>query len=181
MKTKTERAKCVVKYLAEPFCEEPSIFRARAHIADVAAGRSFNWTIRFVDISPVKPLAENAPVSHTFSTTGRALEGNGRRINSILSDSSRQIHYEKNFTIYTFPHSEVCHLVQLPKLQLRTLASDGAAFRQAVSLTLIVNMAAISCLQVKSRVWIPTPHVALHGVHSPNTHLPWRKKIQLQS
>ena len=95
MKTKTERAKCVVKYLAEPFCEEPSIFRARAHIADVAAGRSFNWTIRFADISPVKPLAENASVSHTFAATSRTLEENGRNSMFVLSDPSRQTSCKK--------------------------------------------------------------------------------------
>ena len=83
---------------------------------------------------------------------------------------------KKKLTIHTFPHSEVCHLAQLPKLQLRTLGTDGAAFRQAASLTLIVNVAEISCLQVKSRVWIPSPHVALHEDHSPSTHLPRREK-----
>ena len=89
---------------------------------------------------------------------------------------------KKKLTIHTFPHSEVCHLAQLPKLQLRTLGTDGAAFRQAASLTLIVNVAEISCLQVKSRVWIPSPHVALHEVHSPSTHLTrTEKKIQSQS
>ena len=96
----------------------------------------------------------------------------------VLSDPSQQTSCETKLTIHTFPHSEVCHLAQLPKLQLRTLGTDGAAFRQAASLTLIVNVAEISCLQVKSRVWIPSPHVALHEVHSPSTHLPRREKIK---
>lgn len=81
----------------------------------------------------------------------------------------------------TLPHSEVCHLAQWAKLQLRTLGCEGAAPRQAASFTLIVNVAEISCLQVRSRVWIPSPHVTLHGVHSPSTHLRSAPKSQLSS
>ena len=87
----------------------------------------------------------------------------------------------KTKKILTFPQSEVCHLAQCPKLQLRTLGTKGAAPRQAASLTLIVNVADISCLQVRSRVWIPSPHVTVHGVHSPRTQLDRRKKNVTQS
>lgn len=100
--------------------------------------------------------------------------GNGKNANGKNEN-------EKRKRILTFPQSEVCHLAQCPKLQLRTLGTRGAAPRQAASLTLIVNVADISCLQVRSRVWIPSPHVTEHGVHSPRTQLVRKKKNVTQS
>ena len=57
-----------------------------------------------------------------------------------------------NIEYGTFPHSVVCHLAHGVWLQLRTLGSDGGALRQAASLTFMVKVADISCLQCKSRV-----------------------------
>lgn len=54
--------------------------------------------------------------------------------------------------LLTFPHSEACHLEHAPMLQFRTRGPDGTGFRQAASLTLIVSVGEISCLQVRSRV-----------------------------
>lgn len=71
----------------------------------------------------------------------------------------------------TLPQSETCHLAQWPRLQLRTRGTDGAGLRHAASFTRIVSVAEISCLHVNSRVCTPSPHVALHDVHSPSTHL----------
>jgi hypothetical protein len=109
-----------------------------------------------------------ADISHTQV-------GNGKNANGKTKEKNK-----KN-KILTFPQSEVCHLAQCPKLQLRTLGTRGAAPRQAASLTLIVNVADISCLQVRSRVWIPSPHVTEHGVHSPRTQLVRKKKNVTQS
>ena len=78
---------------------------------------------------------------------------------------------ECSIKFYTLLQSDVRHWAQGVNLQLRNLGSDGWAARQAASLTLIVNVADISCLQCKSRVWTPSPQEALHGLHSLKTHL----------
>ena len=96
-------AKGVIHYLAGPFRKEPGVCWARTHIANVAAGRSFSWrTIRFADVSPVKPLAENASVSHTFAATSRTLEENGRNWMFVLSDPSRQTSCKKKINYSYF-------------------------------------------------------------------------------
>jgi hypothetical protein len=71
----------------------------------------------------------------------------------------------------TLPQSAACHLAHGAWLQVRTLDSDGAGVRQAASLTFMVSVAEISCLQDSSRVCTPSPHVTLHGLQSPYIHL----------
>lgn len=54
----------------------------------------------------------------------------------------------------------------------RVLWSRGdGGVRQAPSATVIINVGVISCRQMMSRVWTPSPHVTEHSLHSPGTHL----------
>lgn len=54
--------------------------------------------------------------------------------------------------VLTLPHSDVCHLEHGAKLQFRIFGSVGAGAKQAASVTFMVKVAEISCLQVNSRV-----------------------------
>ena len=54
--------------LLGPFGEEPSVGRARAHVAHVASGRSLSSrAVGFVHVAAVKAHTGHASVPHTFA------------------------------------------------------------------------------------------------------------------
>lgn len=67
-------------YLTGPFGKEPGVGRAGSHVANIAAGGLLRGgAIGFADITSVKSLAVDAPVSHSLAAARRALNNRWRR------------------------------------------------------------------------------------------------------